>query len=100
MKRISRLKELRALSNEEFDYQLKSFEFQFEMAYKYAVSTSSLSKEVQRRFDDLSLIGFSLANEEDLVSTNAWTGSKERYSYVEGGFMLNKSMRYGKFTNT
>jgi hypothetical protein len=94
MKKLSRLLELRALSNEEFEKELDSVEFQRQLAFKYSVSPSSISREIQIRKNSLVLLGFEIKKEDDLPSKGGWKNSKERHSYIEAGLMSNKSIKY------
>ncbi len=92
VRRKSRLIELRALSDEDFKKKLDSFEYQYEFAYEYCVSTGSLSKEINIREIKETLLLFNIKSEDNMPSKDAWKNSKERHSFVEAGLMTNVPM--------
>jgi len=93
-KRLSRLKELRALSTDVFLIELNKYEFQYEFAYQYGVTSSMISKEIQRREESITLEKYDDKSEDEICSINAWKNSPERKAYLNAGLMSNKSIKY------
>ena len=89
MKKLSRLVELRALSDENFKKELESVGLRCGLALNYGVSYDVVDREVRRRKDSQTLLKYNIESEFEIHSKDAWKGSKERYSFVEAGLMGN-----------
>jgi len=93
MKKLSRLKELKALSLEDFE-ELFEGKQQKSVAYDFGVSSSMVSKEVCRREIKKVMDTVDMRTEFQVQSEGAWKNSPERYSFVEAGLMVNKSINF------
>jgi hypothetical protein len=93
MKKISRLTELRILSDEDFDRQIDELGNKM-FAQEYGVTSSMLSKEKHYR-EMMREKNYGLSrNEFEIVSEGAWENSPERKSFVNAGLLGNKSIKY------
>jgi hypothetical protein len=93
MKKVSRLTELRILSDEEFDKKLDKLGTKI-FAQEYGVTSSMLSKEKHYR-EMMREKNYGLSrNEFEIVSKGAWKNSPERKSFVNAGLMSNKSIKF------